>query len=99
MDVIGVEMNGPHKSPTIVSVLDREPFLDLFHRSPSLIARLLPYPLDGPFAAQHIPHLGHTVKESKVFHWRVQGWKKLAKNVPSPEFSCGGHKWCVPSGH
>ena len=28
MDVIGVEVNDPHNSPMIVSVLDREPFLD-----------------------------------------------------------------------
>ena len=56
-----------------------------------------PHPPDDAFAAKHIPHLGHAVKESKVFHWRAEGWKKLDKKLTSPEFSCGGHKWCVSS--
>ena len=57
----------------------------------------LAYPLllDGAFAAKHIPHLGYAVEGSKVFHWMAQGWEKLDKKLTSPEFSCGGHKWCV----
>ena len=43
-----------------------------------------------------MPDLGHDVKEFQVFHWKLQGWKKLEKKLTSPEFDCGGHKWYVP---
>jgi len=74
--------------PTIISVLDREPHpVSPNHR--------LPPPPDGAFVAKHVPYLGHVVKESKVFHWKVDGWGKHGKKQLSPEFSCGGHKWYV----
>ncbi|KAF9792792.1 cysteine proteinase [Thelephora terrestris] len=47
------------------------------------------------FAAKHMPDLGHDVKEFQVFHWKLQGWKKLDKKLTSPEFECGGHKWRI----
>ena len=46
-----------------------------------------------------MPDLGHDVKEFQVFHWKLQGWKKLEKKLTSPEFDCGGHKWHVLPGH
>jgi hypothetical protein len=46
-----------------------------------------------------MPDLGHDVKEFQVFHWKLQGWKKLEKKLTSPEFDCGGHKWHVLFGH
>jgi hypothetical protein len=54
-----------------------------------------PHPPDEAFAAKHMPDLGHDVKEFQVFHWKLQGWKKLEKKLTSPEFDCGGHKWYV----
>jgi len=50
--------------------------------------------LDEAFAAKHMPDLGHDVKEFQVFHWKPGSWKKLEKKMHSPEFECGGHKWC-----
>jgi ubiquitin carboxyl-terminal hydrolase 7 len=47
------------------------------------------------FAAKHMPDLGHDVKDMKVFSWKLTNWKKLDKKLTSPEFECGGHKWCV----
>ncbi|KAF9649101.1 cysteine proteinase [Thelephora ganbajun] len=47
------------------------------------------------FAAKHMPDLGHDVKEFQVFHWKLQGWKKLERKLTSPEFDCGGHKWRI----
>ncbi|TFK55144.1 cysteine proteinase [Heliocybe sulcata] len=47
------------------------------------------------FAAKHMPDLGHEVKEFKVYHWKLSGWKKLEKKLTSPEFECGGHKWRI----
>ena len=54
---------------------------------------------DGAFSAKHVPYLGYTIKESKVFHWKVQGWGNHDEKLTSPEFSCGGHKWYVLPGH
>jgi len=42
-----------------------------------------------------MPDLGHDVKEFQVFHWKLQGWKKLEKKLTGPEFDCGGHRWYV----
>jgi len=56
--------------------------------------RLTPAP-DDAFAARHMPDLGYDVKEFKVFHWRLDGWKKLDKKLTSPDFDCGGHLWSV----
>jgi len=94
MHIIDVEPNDSRNSPTI-SVLDRESFP--WSPYTTCLSLAHPHPPDDAFAAKHIPHLGYTVKESKVFHWRAQGWKKLEGKLTSPEFSCGGHKWCVPS--
>ena len=52
-------------------------------------------PKDEAFAAKHMPDLGHDVKDFKVFSWPLNNWKKLDKKLTSPEFECGGHKWCV----
>ena len=65
----------------------------LAYRSP------LPPPPDEAFAAKHMPDLGHEVKEFQVYHWKLQGWKKLGKKLISPEFDCGGHAWYVAPGH
>ena len=63
------------------------------------ITYTVPHPPDEAFADKYMPNLGHTVKETKVFHWKVQGWKKLEEKLASPEFSCGGHKWYAHLGH
>ena len=94
MHIIDAEANDPPNSPTI-SVLDRESFPR--HSSTLCLSLAHQRPSDDAFAAKHIPHLGYVVKESKVFHWRAQGWKKLEGKLTSPEFCCGGHKWFVPS--
>ena len=57
-------------------------------------------PSDEAFVAKNVPYLGYTVKESKVFHWKVQGWgNQEKKKLTSPEFSCGGCKWYVLPGY
>ena len=58
-----------------------------------------PRPPDDAFAAKHMPDLGYDVKEFQVFHWKLQGWKKLEKKLTGPEFDCGGHKWYVFPGY
>ena len=62
---------------------------------PPHFAHPLTHPPDDAFAAEHIPDMGHDLKEFRVFHWKLQGWKKLGKELTSSEFDCGGHKWCV----
>ena len=47
------------------------------------------------FAAKHLPDMGYEVKDFKVFTWKLGSWKKLDKKLTSPDFECGGHKWCV----
>ncbi|KAF8921385.1 ubiquitin carboxyl-terminal hydrolase 5 [Mucidula mucida] len=47
------------------------------------------------FAAKHLPDMGYDVKDFKVFTWKLGSWKKLDKKLTSPDFECGGHKWCV----
>jgi len=42
-----------------------------------------------------MPDLGHNVKEFRAFHWSLQNWKKLERELTSPEFDCGGYKWYV----
>ena len=99
MDIIDEKPNDPHNPPMdteeIVSVLDREFCLGYPPPHPLHIAHPLPHPLVEAFAAKHMPDLGHDVKEFQVFHWKLQSWKKLEKKLTSPEFDCGGHKWCV----
>ncbi|KAF9649119.1 hypothetical protein BDM02DRAFT_3186537 [Thelephora ganbajun] len=75
----------------IVSVLDRK----LQPSHPLHVVRCLSRPLDEAFAAKHMPDLGHDVKEFQVFHWKLQGWKKLGRKLTSPEFDCGGYKWKI----
>lgn len=75
----------------VVSVRDRQSAPLAYLPPPSL-----PIP-DEPFAAKHMPDLGHDVKDFKVFSWRLTNWKKLEKKITSPEFDCGGHRWSVPS--
>jgi len=94
MDSANKGPGDPHNPPTIVSVLDRESLLE--YPRDTLITHALPRPPDEAFAAKHIPHLDHTVKEMKVFHWKVKGWKRREEKLTSPEFSCGGHEWYVP---
>ena len=103
MEIIEEKPNDPHNPPMeteeIVSVLERE-FLagrPPLHSLP--IAHLLPHTPEEAFAAKHMPDLGHDVKESQVFHWKLQGWKKLDKKLTSSEFDCGGHKWYVFPNH
>ena len=99
MEIIDEKPNDPHNPPMeteeIVSVLDREFFVGLPPPYPSNIAHPLLHAAEEAFAAKHMPDLGHDVKESQVFHWKLQGWKKLDKKITSPEFDCGGHKWYV----
>lgn len=99
MDSIEEKPNDPHNPPMeteeIVSVLDRE---FLVGHPPSCrlhAAHLLLRTPEEAFAAKHMPDLSHDVKEFQVFHWKLQGWKKLEKKLTSPEFDCGGHKWYV----
>jgi len=51
--------------------------------------------VDEAFAAKHMPDLGHDIKDFQVYTWHLENWKKLDKKLTSPEFECGGHKWCV----
>lgn len=94
MDVLDEKANGAIHMETeeIVSVRDRE------SPRPYIVASLSEsLPTDEAFAAKHMPDLGHDVKDFKVFSWHLSGWKKLDKKLTSPEFECGGHKWCVLS--
>ena len=103
MEIIEEKPNDPHNPPMeteeIVSVLDRKFPTGPHPPCPLGIAHLLPHTLEEAFAAKHMPDLGHDVKEFQVFHWKLQGWKKLDKKLTSPEFECGGHKWCVLTVH
>ena len=64
-----------------------------------LTYRLPPDPPDEAFATKHMSDLVHDMKEFTAFHWKLQGWKMLERRLTSPEFDCGGHKWCVLLGH
>ena len=52
--------------------------------------------LDEAFATKNMPELGHDVEDFKVFTWKLTRWKSLEKKITSPEFECGGHRWCCP---
>ena len=103
MEIIEEKPNEPHNPPMeteeIVSVLDREFLVGYLPLYPLAIAHLPPYVTEEAFAAKHMPDLGYDVKEFQVSHWKLQGWKKLEKKLTSPEFDCGGHKWCVLPHH
>jgi len=77
--------NRPYPFSTVSFVLSVLAALPTHHTS-------LP---DDAFAAKHMPDLGHDIEEFRVFHWKLQGWKKIEKKLTSPEFDCGGHKWYV----
>lgn len=100
MEISEEKPNDPHNPPMeteeIVSVLDREFLVGRPPPHPLHIAHLLPRTPEEGFATKHLPDLGHDVKEFQVFHWKLQGWKKLDKKLTSSEFDCGGHKWYVP---
>ena len=95
MDALDEKANGgpPMEVEEIVSVHDRA---CPSHRYlvPDSYPRLF-LVSDEAFAAKHMPDLGHDVKEFKVFSWKLTNWKKLEKKITSPEFECGGHKWCA----
>jgi len=78
-----------------VSVLNRESLL----RHPPPHSLHTAHSLDEAFAAKHMPDLGHKLKEFEVFHWKLQGWKKLNRKLTSAEFDCGGHRWYVLPAH
>ena len=103
MEIIDEKPNDPQNPPMeteeIVSVLEREFLVGCPPKRPLHIAHLLPNTPEEPFAAKNLPDLGHDVKEFQVFHWKLQGWKKLDKKLTSSEFDCGGHKWYVLLDH
>lgn len=78
----------PRRSSTVSS---------FFSVPATLLAYRSPYPPDDAFATKHMPDLGHDVKEFRVFHWKLQGWRRLGKKLTSAEFDCGGHKWYAQS--
>jgi hypothetical protein len=78
-----------------ISLRDREPF-KLLSWSLDTDYSVIITPADDAFAADHMPDLGHNIKDFKVFSWRLNNWKKLDKRMISPEFECGGHKWSAP---
>ena len=46
-------------------------------------------------AARDIPDLGLKIADSTGFSWRLTNWRTLSRKLTSPEFTCGGHTWCV----
>jgi ubiquitin carboxyl-terminal hydrolase 7 len=93
MDGLDEKQNGAPAMEVddIVSVRDRE-CVSLGYLSKPLIMAISK---DEAFAAKHMPDLGHDVKDFKVFTWPLSNWKKLEKKLTSPEFECGGHRWCL----
>lgn len=51
---------------------------------------------DEAFAAKHLSDMGEEVDDFQVFRWPLKDYRRMDKKTLSPEFSCGGHKWCVP---
>jgi hypothetical protein len=43
-----------------------------------------------------MPDLGQEVEDTQVFTWNLPNWSALPRQLTSPEFLCGGHKWQVP---
>lgn len=39
--------------------------------------------------------MGEEVDDFQVFRWPLKDYRRMDKKTLSPEFSCGGHKWCV----
>lgn len=44
-----------------------------------------------------MPDLGLEIEDFQAQTWRIENWSQQPKRLVGPEFSCGGHKWCVPS--
>ena len=57
------------------------------------------HPPDEAFTAKHMPDLGHDVHDSQLFHWKLNRWRRLERELTSPEFGCGGYKWYVLPGY
>jgi len=74
----------------IVTVYDRKQGL----RYLSLLDRTDAVRPDEAFAQKNMPDLGHDVEDFKVYTWRLNKWKSLDKKLTSPDFDCGGHRWC-----
>ncbi len=92
MDILDEKANGgpPMEVEEIVSVNDRESVLSRRYRQELSNSDDL---IDEAFAAKHMPDLGHEVKDSTVYTWKLSNWKKLDKKLTSPDFECGGHRW------
>lgn len=53
---------------------------------------------DEAYAAKAMPDLGLEVADFQAQTWRIEQWSQQPKRLVGPEFSCGGHKWCVQRG-
>jgi hypothetical protein len=42
-----------------------------------------------------MPDLGLEIEDFQAQTWRIEHWSQQPKRLVGPEFSCGGHKWCV----
>jgi hypothetical protein len=52
-------------------------------------------PPDEAYAAKAMPDLGLEIEDFQAQTWRIEQWSQQPKRLVGPEFSCGGHKWCV----
>lgn len=91
MDLLDEKAAGgpPLEVEDMVSVTNR------MSTSPLQAIGVIHYFLDDAFAAKHMPDMGQEIKDFQVFKWRLNNWKKLDKKLTSPDFECGGHKWCA----
>lgn len=39
--------------------------------------------------------MGLEEEDFTVFTWKLSDYRNASRKTLSPEFSCGGHKWCV----
>lgn len=60
--------------------------------SSRLVADVL---VDEAYAQKAMPDLGLEIEDFQAQTWRIENWSQQAKRIVGPEFSCGGHKWCV----
>lgn len=42
-----------------------------------------------------MPDLGLEIEDFQAQTWKIENWSQQPKRLVGPEFSCGGHKWCV----
>lgn len=97
MDSLDEKINGTPVMEIDEPVSVRDRACPLFSKALS-VQWLLIYAhlyVDEAFAAKNMPDLGHEVQDFKVYHWKLHNWRKLEKKITSPEFECGGHRWCV----